>query len=106
MLDAHIEYAENTNNFANVGNFTDIKSRILELEKEIETDNKNLAEMTKLLQEVGLKNEKLKKQLAESVPKKEVLKVLLKSQTFFEEQGPYVLVDNFEKLLTPPVKEE
>lgn len=35
MLDAHIEYAEKTNNFNNVGNFTDIKEKIQELEMQL-----------------------------------------------------------------------
>ncbi len=38
MLDAHIEYAENTNNFHNLGNFVAIKNKIVSLESCLDSE--------------------------------------------------------------------
>jgi hypothetical protein len=50
MLEAHREYAEKTKNFHNKGNFNDLANFIKSMQLEIDADNRNLADMTKLLQ--------------------------------------------------------
>lgn len=75
----------------------DCRIKIQELEKEIEVDNKNLAEMTRLLQEVGIKNEELEKQLA-NVSK---FPTMMRKMWSGGEVQEWI-----DKQLTPPAKED